>query len=61
MRIELKYPQTSLLFEIRKHALVVRQDYREENLTLELRVLPGREQKIKSLLREAMSLEDTRV
>jgi len=61
MRIELKYPQTSFLFEIRKHALIVREDYREADLTLELRVLPGREQKIKSILKEAMSLGDTRV
>ena len=53
MQIELKYPQTSLIGEIRKYALIINEDYKETNLTLELRVFPGREKKIKTMLREA--------
>jgi len=53
MRIQLKYTQANLISEIRKHALVVRRDYNESDLTLELRVLPGRATKVKSILREA--------
>jgi len=53
MRIQLKYTQANLISEIRKHALVVRRDYNESDLTLEWRVLPGRATKVKSILREA--------
>ncbi len=61
MRIDLKYPQSNLIFEIRKYALIVREEYHEADLTLELRVLPGREQKVKSILREALSVENARI
>jgi GTP-binding protein HflX len=61
MQIELKYPQTNLLGEIRKYALIVNEVYKESELTLELRVFPGREKKVKTILREASSDEAVKI
>jgi GTP-binding protein HflX len=55
MQIELKYPQTKLVSEIRKYALIVNEVYKESDLTLELRVFPGREKKIKTIIKEALT------
>ncbi len=53
-RLDLEYSQAGLIQEIRKHALVVKEDYKDKNITLSLRVLPDQKNKLKALLsREA--------
>lgn len=53
MQAEIAYSQTDCLPEIRKHALIVKEVYNDKTLILDLRVFPGREGKVKSLLKGA--------
>lgn len=49
-RVELKYPQNSLIQNIRKHALIIKEDYQKTSVTLDLRVWPQNKSKLMEVL-----------
>ncbi len=49
-RVELKYPQNNLIQKIRKHALIIREDYHKTSVTLDLRVWPQNKSKLLAVL-----------
>ncbi len=49
-RVELKYPQNDMIQKIRKHALIVREDYHNNSVTLDLRVWPHNKTKLLKML-----------
>lgn len=55
MRLNLNYRNNALLQNIRKHALIVKETYEEDFVTLDLRVWPERKGKVEALLAEAES------
>ena len=51
-KVELPYPQNNLIQEIRKHALIVKEDYHKTSVTLDLRVWPQHKSKLLAVLDE---------
>jgi GTP-binding protein HflX len=49
-RVELKYPQNNLIQNIRKYALVIKEDYRKTSVILDLRVWPQNKSKLMDVL-----------
>jgi GTP-binding protein HflX len=49
-RVELKYPQNNLIQNIRKHALIIKEDYQKTSVTLDLRVWPQNKSKLLEVL-----------
>ena len=49
-RVELKYPQNDLIQNIRKYALVIKEDYQKTSVTLDLRVWPQNKSKLMEVL-----------
>jgi GTP-binding protein HflX len=49
-RVELKYPQNNLIQNIRKHALIIKEDYQKTSVTLDLRVWPQNKSKLMEVL-----------
>ena len=49
-RVELKYPQNNLIQKIRKHALIIKEDYQKTSVTLDLRVWPQNKSKLMEVL-----------
>jgi GTPase len=49
-RVELKYPQNNLIQKIRKHALIIKEDYQKTSVTLDLRVWPQNKPKLMEVL-----------
>ncbi len=49
-RVELKYPQNNLIQQIRKYALIIKEDYRKTSVTLDLRVWPQNKSKLLEVL-----------
>jgi GTP-binding protein HflX len=49
-RVELKYPQNDLIQNIRKYALVIKEDYQKTSVTLDLRVWPQNKSKLMDVL-----------
>ncbi len=49
-RVELAYPQNNLIQKIRKHALIIREDYHKTSVTLDLRVWPQNKSKLLAVL-----------
>lgn len=56
MHFKIPYSQTDCLAEIRKHALIVKEVYEQDELLLDLRVFPGREGKVKSILNKTSTI-----
>ncbi|MBI4383913.1 MAG: GTPase HflX [Nitrospinae bacterium] len=50
MRVNLDYSQSGLVPAIRKHAMVVRADYGEEGITLDLKFEPGEKTRLERIL-----------
>ena len=51
-RVELKYPQNDLIQNIRKYALILKEDYQKTSVTLDLRVWPQNKSKLMALLND---------
>ena len=51
-RVELKYPQNDLIQNIRKLALIIKEDYQKTSVTLDLRVWPQNKSKLMDLLND---------
>lgn len=51
-RVELKYPQNDLIQNIRKYALIIKEDYRKTSVILDLRVWPENKSKLMDVLNE---------
>ena len=51
-RVELNYPQNDLIQNIRKYALIVKEDYQKTSVTLDLRVWPHNKSKLMALLND---------
>lgn len=49
-RVELKYPQNNLIQNIRKYALIIKEDYQKTSVTLDLRVWPKNKSKLLEVL-----------
>ncbi|MCZ6541668.1 MAG: GTPase HflX [Nitrospinae bacterium] len=49
-RVELTYPQNNLIQKIRKHALIIKEDYHKTSVTLDLRVWPQHKSKLLAVL-----------
>ncbi len=49
-RVELKYPQNNLIQNIRKYALIIKEDYQKTSVTLDLRVWPQNKSKLMEVL-----------
>jgi GTP-binding protein HflX len=49
-RVELKYPQNDLIQNIRKYALIIKEDYQKTSVTLDLRVWPQNKSKLMEVL-----------
>tara|TARA_B100000686_G_scaffold228059_1_gene235413 strand:- start:1551 stop:2849 length:1299 start_codon:yes stop_codon:yes gene_type:complete len=49
--LELEHSQASIISQIRKFALIVKEDYKEEHICLSLRLPPGGKSKLKSILK----------
>ncbi len=49
-RVELKYPQNNLIQNIRKYALIIKEDYQKNSVTLDLRVRPQNKSKLIEVL-----------
>jgi len=49
-RVELPYPQNNLIQKIRKHALIIKEDYHQTSVTLDLRVWPQHKSKLLAVL-----------
>lgn len=49
-RVELKYPQNDLIQNIRKYALVIKEDYQKTSVILDLRVWPQNKSKLMEVL-----------
>lgn len=49
-RVELKYPQNNVIQNIRKHALIIKEDYQKTSVTLDLRVWPQNKSKLMAVL-----------
>jgi GTP-binding protein HflX len=49
-RVELKYPQNNLIQDIRKYALIIKEDYQKTSVTLDLRVWPQNKSKLMEVL-----------
>jgi len=49
-RVELKYPQNNLIQNIRKYALIIKEDYQKNSVTLDLRVWPQNKSKLMEVL-----------
>ena len=49
-RVELKYPQNNLIQNIRKYALIIKEDYQKNSVTLDLRVWPQNKSKFMEVL-----------
>jgi len=49
-RVELKYPQNNLIQNIRKYALIIKEDYQKTSVTLVLRVWPQNKSKLMEVL-----------
>ena len=50
-RVELKYPQNNLIQNIRKYALIIKEDYQKTSVTLDLRVWPQNKSKLMEVLK----------
>ena len=53
--LELKYSQTDLISEIRKQAIIVKEDYEEDRIVLSLRLPPGEKDRLSKLLQQKSS------
>ena len=53
-RIKLKHSQSMLIQDIRKHALVLKEDYTSNGIILNLRLAPGAKAKLESILKQAI-------
>ena len=53
-RLELKHSQSILIQEIRKHALVLKEDYTSNGIILNLRLAAGSKAKLESILKQAI-------
>lgn len=53
-RIELEHSQTNLIQEIRKYALVLKEDYSAEGIVLSLKLASGAKAKLESILKQSM-------
>jgi 50S ribosomal subunit-associated GTPase HflX len=51
-RVELKYPQNDLIQNIRKYALVIKEDYQKTSVILDLRVWPQNKSKLMEVLND---------
>jgi len=51
-RVELKYPQNNLIQNIRKYALIIKEDYQKTSVTLDLRVWPQNKSKLMEVLND---------
>lgn len=51
-RVELKYPQNDLIQNIRKYALIIKEDYQKTSVTLDLRVWPQNKSKLMEVLND---------
>jgi GTP-binding protein HflX len=51
-RVELKYPQNNLIQNIRKYALIIKEDYQKTSVTLDLRVWPQNKSKLMDVLND---------
>ena len=49
--LELEHSQASIISQIRKFALIVKEDYKEEHICLSLRLPPGGKSKLKNILK----------
>jgi len=49
-RVELKYPQNNLIQNIRRYALIIKEDYQKNSVTLDLRVWPQNKSKLMEVL-----------
>jgi len=49
-QVELKYPQNNLIQNIRKYALIIKEDYQNTSVTLDLRVWPQNKSKLMEVL-----------
>lgn len=54
-RLELKHSQTTLIQEIRKYALVLKEDYTPDGIVLNLRVAAGAKAKLESILKQSIN------
>jgi GTPase len=50
--LELDYSQTDLISEIRKQAIIVKEDYEEDRIVLSLRLPPGEKARLNKLLKQ---------
>ncbi len=53
-RLELEHSQAMLIQEIRKHALVLKEDYNPNGIALSLRLSPGAKAKLESILKRSI-------
>ncbi len=53
-RLELEHSQAMLIQEIRKHALVLKEDYTPNGIVLNLRLSPGAKSKLESILKQSI-------
>ena len=53
-RLELEHSQTNIIQEIRKYALVLKEDYTPDGIVLNLRVSKGAKAKLKSILKQSI-------
>ena len=53
-RLELEHSQTSLIQEIRKYALVLKEDYTPDGIVINLRVSAGAKAKLESILKQSI-------
>ena len=56
-RLELKHSQAELIQAIRKHALVLKEDYTPNSIVLSLRVASGAKAKLESILKQSIELD----
>lgn len=56
-RLELKHSQASLIQQIRKYALVLKEDYTPNNIVLNLRVATGAKAKLEIILKHSIKLD----
>ena len=56
-QITIKYNQANLISQIRKYAVIVKSDYEDTFISLELRLPPGGKEQIEKLLKDTNQAE----
>lgn len=54
-RLDLKHSQAGLISQIRKYALIIKEDYKEDRISLSLRLPPGAKTRLDSILSQSQN------